>query len=63
MTWKIAYTVRPADPYDRREHPDAHEIMMDGGGNLVRMAGVYKTKAIADAVARELNHYAGSQIR
>lgn len=58
MSVDFIFYVRPGDPYDRREHPDAHEVM---GPHA--QVGVYKTHHAADMVAAALNQWAGSQIR
>lgn len=63
MSWTISYEVRPADPLDRRDAPDATEVRMMNGDKPIRTVGVWRMKHQAEAVAAELNRWAGSQIR
>lgn len=65
MSWKFLYDVRPADPMDRRDHPDAHEVVAsnEDGGNLLRVVGVWTTQRAAIAAAASLNLLAKEQIR
>lgn len=63
MSWDISYEVRPADPSDRRDHPEAHEVRMMNGQKPIRVVGVWDTWFAAQTVADELAVWVGAQIR
>jgi hypothetical protein len=61
--WNISYEVRPADPSDRRSHPEAHEVRMMNGEKPLRVVGVWDMRHQADQVAEMLNRWARQQVR
>jgi hypothetical protein len=63
VSWTIDYVVRPADPMDRRDHPDAAEVRMMNGDKPIRVVGVWETTEDAATVADFLNDAAQAQIR
>lgn len=63
MSWKIEYTVLPADPQDRRDAPDAHEVRLMNGEKPIRTVGVWESERVATQIAASLNQWAGVQVR
>lgn len=64
MSWDdIGYSVRPADPQDRRASLDAHEVVMENGEKVLRVVGVWATRRDATAVRDALAAMAPRQIR
>lgn len=59
----LSYAVRPADPFFRREHPDATELVLMQYGYALRVLAVYRTLEIADQMADNLNAHTEFQIR
>lgn len=63
MSWDIKYEVRPADPMDRRDAPDAHEVRMLNGERPIRVVGVWDNLMDAVLAAATLKDLADRQIR
>jgi hypothetical protein len=64
VSWShIGFSVRPADPMDRRGHEDAHEVIMTNHGKSLRCVGVWTTERAATEVATHLTLLAKEQIR
>lgn len=61
MKW--TYSVRPADPLFRREHPGASEVIASADGRTQRVTGIWRSEEIAGQVASILTRFSGEQIR